>query len=854
MSSRTPLTDENLAKIEGWTTKKTLNVGHYPPEKKEKEEKEKEKEKSELQQQKTVQKQQAEDDTRVLKILGVDGYAILHGDTKENLDKMSDSTEARIKFIKAISEGFGNEFFKTPPISETRYGPTLLDDLSALAKANGYKGEDLKTLYKKAIQEERNSKAYKNAVFLRSVEVYDGGDFGDKQKVMLIAGGSGSGKTSVRPDIVLMVTGAKKNAGANPAELTPDQHRVVTVDGGIEREVSQIRDLMNEAALKLGFGGIDDLEDFTTKATTGEKLKKTIEAAANHTKLNLAIPTTTPTKELDKYMREGTDVSYVIIENTQEVVSVLSRRRAFATIGTSIPKEGDKKPESKKPGNRFIYLCCTLLARYGAYDYARKQKALKKEPIILKVKKGLLLVKRKDSANGPSFIPCSKKDPKCIVMTQAQKDAWPQANAMQKMDFKQSTQVVFSILMPGIEIDDWPLKKPNEEHSRQAQEFKKTVEKINEYIAKNNIEEATRLKNSITSKQIYSERYVLEYEKHKLTAKEIISFVSINSDAPAIKELQIKQKHKLVDNLISGKLSEKKAQLHLRLLRFHTAFTFADLLNIFTRPNLDKSLKWPSSAAAAKLMIKCLDKQEALLKDFKTSPEKRKLIQAQIQALNDALPKHNNVLNSNMQSVHNKINTIIPTTSPEATQLIPSPQADHTLSLTPNWPQPPHEPFSPSYPPMPQAHSTTEKMRPLSPVLLQKDRVAKINKEMHEKETHLVTKPTANDNIELLDSIAGKHPVDLVNTYPELQKTTDGQAIEYILEISGNKSDIATKDFAINQLMSCGENTKIIGISINGEPLLDEKEFKDLVAQAQIKKLTQPVPSASDNSHIKPVL
>lgn len=1159
MSSRTPLKDEIKARKEAileWTAKKTNNVSNYHPQKKEKEEGEKEKTVQE--QQEAVQKQQAEDNARVFAILGPDGYKELHGDTKENLDKISDSTEARTNFIKAISDSFGDDFFATPPITETLYGPTLLDALSVQAKAKGY---DLKTLYKEAIQEERNSKAYKNAVFLRSVEVYDGGDFGDKQKVIIISGGSGSGKTSVRPDIVQMVTGAQKstdaspvdlslvngaqrNADADPAKLSEDQHLVVTVDGGIEREVSQVRDLMNETSLKLGFGGVDDLEDFTTGATTGEKLKKTIENAANHKGLHLAIPTTTPTKELKKYMREGTDVSYVIVENTEEVVSVLSRRRAFATIGTPIPKEGDKKPESKKPGYKVVYLFCTLLARYGAYEYAKKQKELKKEPIIIKVKKGLLLVKRKESANGPSFIPCSKRDPKCIVMTQAQLDAWPHANKMTTRYFKKDgKEIVTSILMPGINIEDWPLK-PNEKHSKQAKEFKAIEDEINEHIANNNIQKAIELRNSITPEQIYSARYMEEYGPCKQKSKESFSFAPIKSDVPAIKRLQIKQVQKLVVNLESGKLSEKKARLHLRLLRFHTAFTFIDLLNLYKSPALkESSLEWPSSVAAAKLMIKCLDRQEALLKDLETSPENRELILKQVQALKDALPKQDGT-HSNMKSVIDKINTIqrlpapiiypsksyslaLPSSveqydlndakrklekvsfpnllnsvrrankfyitdeqgaqqrfffkdppppppvnpnmiepgieglkmeefipklyefltgtklSPEQLKLLPTLitnndikslfkdikdpnaiialseicdpapftaageiaiktalfftennntthfqggsirdradeahsfivtksasgfsaeysgnvlgitqdetstnmlqrteddtlktdddgftgdpkrplftiKASTTVSINPdtgfielkqsssfeNIPkdknfqivldaekratllqeienaqqpkpsetaaairtpvplvplaQPVHtthssttpkpvtvlEPEYHGYPPKPQERrSTTEKMRPLSSVLLTQVQVDDIDK-MRDKATIMTTD---SGGMKKLECLAGKDPVAVVNAFEVLQMSADKTPIEYILEISGNKLDVSTKDFAINQLMSCGENTKIIGISINGTPL-DEKEFTGWVTEAQIKKPAPPAPDPHPHS------
>jgi len=347
-------------------------------------------------------------DARVRKILGSRGYDYLHR------EKETESTTAREAFIKALSTLGGDTLLKSTMVTHKEV------TLKKMAKKHGV--SNLQQLYEAAILEERNSRDYKNAAFLKSIEVYEGGDF-DQQRVIIIAGPSGVGKSKVRSELVNIITQGLLDENNDPANIDKSTHHLmVSVDGGIEREVSQIRDLMNKTTLKLGYAGIDDLEPITTDATKGIKVKKLIEEAAYIAKLNLVIPTTHPSEDLKRYMKsDSTDVSFVSIEGNENTVLFTSQNRAFAKIGEEYPplNEMKKVPESKKPGKFLSFDYGTYEAKTGEQEYVKKQ--LKKQqkggkgPVVLHVQKDLMVV---------SVLQDETNEPTSLLITERQFQAW----------------------------------------------------------------------------------------------------------------------------------------------------------------------------------------------------------------------------------------------------------------------------------------------------------------------------------------------------------------------------------------------------------------------------------------------
>lgn len=365
--------------------------------------------------------QEEQSDIQVRKILGPDAYKLLHGED----EIIRERTTAREAFNDAITQ-FVGERLQQPTFVNKKAPP--FDILDALAKEQGI--AHLKELYVAAIREERNSRDYKNAVFLKSIEVYQGGDF-EQQRVILIAGPSGVGKSSVRAELVNAITkGTLTNV--NPENIDERSHHlVVSVDGGIEREVSKVRDRMNKAAIKLGYAGIENLEEVTLNATKGTpKLKINIENAADAAMLHLMIPTTHPAKDLDNHMGPDStkEVSYVNVHGKRSIVRKLSRERSFAKLGTRFDSIDNmtRVPESKKPGKRLSFELGTRRARAGEQEYAKRQRERGKEPVVFEVKKDLMFAKLIKNQHGEPirWERCKANDPAGKLMTERQFQGW----------------------------------------------------------------------------------------------------------------------------------------------------------------------------------------------------------------------------------------------------------------------------------------------------------------------------------------------------------------------------------------------------------------------------------------------
>lgn len=203
-------------------------------------------------------------DQRVFKILGKQGYAVLHHGTTE-----PESTEKRKLFLHELQKAL-DKHRKKGDCTKTITMKELL-------------GERGLQLYKEAMEEEAASKAFRNAVFLRSCKSYIGPKWA-KRLILWVGGPSSSGKTFATDRMVAKI--AKKimpNRGGEDVE-----NMVVSVDGGVEREVSQIRQLTIQASLELGNIGIDDIEKSKPKAIK----HKVLQAAQTNRNLHLAIPET----------------------------------------------------------------------------------------------------------------------------------------------------------------------------------------------------------------------------------------------------------------------------------------------------------------------------------------------------------------------------------------------------------------------------------------------------------------------------------------------------------------------------------------------------------------------------------
>ncbi len=187
--------------------------------------------------------------------LGKEGLAKLYEGTDEKT--VIGSTVAREAFLSYLARR--KEAMAALPADKTNTKEISMEELL---------GEVGIQKYMAALTEETNSQAFRNAVMLQSTRHYEGKQW-EEPKVIIGAGATGSGKSHARDQVVASIS-EEKDKG-HPG------NDVVSVDGGIEREVSQIRMLTLQVALSKGYNGIDDLQKVSEKIDI--KIKSKIQKA-----------------------------------------------------------------------------------------------------------------------------------------------------------------------------------------------------------------------------------------------------------------------------------------------------------------------------------------------------------------------------------------------------------------------------------------------------------------------------------------------------------------------------------------------------------------------------------------------
>jgi hypothetical protein len=136
--------------------------------------------------------------------------------------------------------------------------------------------------YKAAIAEEKDSQAFRAAVVMAGVQAYSGlGQKWTEPKHLIIGGSSGAGKTyGAKTIIKALMKHSITDEGLKKIFFRSGRTTIkhfVSVDGGDARAVSQIRKMVLQCALALGYRGIEDLHKHTKL-----DIKDQIKAAAFH--------------------------------------------------------------------------------------------------------------------------------------------------------------------------------------------------------------------------------------------------------------------------------------------------------------------------------------------------------------------------------------------------------------------------------------------------------------------------------------------------------------------------------------------------------------------------------------------
>jgi len=223
-----------------------------------------------------------------------------------------------------------------------------------------------KDLYLAALEEETNSREFREAVLLASTKHFPGKAW-NQPKVIIGAGSTGAGKSYARDQVVLSVS-EEKDHDAHPG------NNVVSIDGGVERETSQIRMLTLQVALSRGYDGVDDLQEISEKIGIKVKscIKKTVLASneinkqQNKALLSLYVPVTFANpfeKAHHLFSDPDYDPLFVLVHTDEMQNKIMLRDRAFRTDPVPYPESEirlggivdkvEPKCESKepKPGN-----------------------------------------------------------------------------------------------------------------------------------------------------------------------------------------------------------------------------------------------------------------------------------------------------------------------------------------------------------------------------------------------------------------------------------------------------------------------------------------------------------------------
>ncbi|WP_115705254.1 hypothetical protein [Legionella sainthelensi] len=195
--------------------------------------------------------------------------------------------------------------------------------------------KQLEELYKLALEEEMNSKEYRNTLFNRSINEIDG-PIGNEKLLVFLGGASGSGKTSALKALVNEVLENQNLKGQETNYCT-------SLDGALAREVSQMRSITAACVEKKGYSGTIDLQKASDIL---DGVKNTLEKVAfAENNLNIAIPET-----YSKIYSVHFMMKYLKMLHTPDRIMVFGRveakKDAVAFMGTN--RAYKDKPEAEQ--------------------------------------------------------------------------------------------------------------------------------------------------------------------------------------------------------------------------------------------------------------------------------------------------------------------------------------------------------------------------------------------------------------------------------------------------------------------------------------------------------------------------
>ncbi|MGQ3891127.1 hypothetical protein [Legionella sp. CNM-4043-24] len=408
-------------------------------------------------------------------------------------------------------------------------------------------------LYKLALEEEMQSKEYMNAVFRSSTQHFEGKRWLQRPAVV-VSGPSGCGKSF-----------AAQRAVEKACEFLPkvdgddnSGNDVVSVDGGVARQVSQMRALAASLAMSKGYTGIKDLHE-NSKILEGVK-NRILETAIATPALGIVIPETfsgfmsvmdSSRRMLKRLLNlESTKAVFCRVKGDnpslfQKVVAFMGSRRAWKTTefnATPLTMNGAEIPESKAYGAQGFKFgeYGSQLAEKWFVAYCRKHR---RENLSMIITNDLLL--KKPAWNRPDiWVDAEQGDPGAILVSKRVYEQWDSLRLMlADVPAAQRPKV------PTLEEFKNMLNVPP---------LVQTSAGIDIAVAK----ESIRKRMSAVGMQMLSTRNVIKYELLRDKSerlKTVFDILNLITDASSKEDIQAAKSN------IQSKLSDMKSDGHFSM-------------------------------------------------------------------------------------------------------------------------------------------------------------------------------------------------------------------------------------------------------------------------------------------------
>lgn len=344
-------------------------------------------------------------------------------------NQISESEENNLQFFREqFIEYICHLDSKVPPPAVFTGDPRVrkINPEAANISLENLLGKQGLELYQLALEEEMNSREYRDAIIIKGTTHFDGAKWLERP-VVIVAGPSGCGKSTAAR---AAVTTASKFLAADEEDLSGND--VVAADGGIIREVSQMRKLAIQIANQQGFTGIKDLH---SKSAVLEEVKLKVREAAFATPgIGVVIPETfapwfTPLNPVRNLMKQidklaNTKQIFARVEGEDlplftKIVAFMGSRRAWKTEGFNpdepLDLNKEKLAESKAYDARGFNL-----GRLGSIAAETWYRTHSKDKLSMIITNDLILLQPRDK----KWVPAVQGDDGARLFSRNAYEAW----------------------------------------------------------------------------------------------------------------------------------------------------------------------------------------------------------------------------------------------------------------------------------------------------------------------------------------------------------------------------------------------------------------------------------------------